>query len=61
VNGVEVLPAPEAVARYGKPPARVAALARPGAWVAVGDVGGRAVVLFLGSDGGRLAVLGLHD
>jgi hypothetical protein len=61
VNGVEVLAAQDAVARWGKPPARVAALARPGAWVAVGDVGGRPVVLFLAREGGRLAVLGMHD
>lgn len=61
VNGVEVLPAQDAVARYGKPPARVAPLARPGVWVAVGDVGGRPVVLFVAREGGRLAVLGIHD
>ncbi|HET7824320.1 MAG TPA: hypothetical protein VFK90_03260, partial [Anaeromyxobacter sp.] len=61
VNGVEVLAAQDAVARYGKPPARVAALARPGVWVAVGDVGGRPVVLFVAREGGRLAVLGIHD
>jgi hypothetical protein len=61
VNAVEVLAAPEAVARYGKPPPRVAALVRTGVWVAVGDVGGRPVVLFLAREGGRLAVLGIHD
>jgi hypothetical protein len=61
VNGVEVLAAQDALARYGKPPARVAALARPGGWVAVGDVGGRPVVLFVAREGGRLAVLGIHD
>jgi hypothetical protein len=61
VNGLEVLPAPEAVARFGNPPARIAALARPGVWVAIGDVGGRRVVLFLAREGGRLAVLGIHD
>jgi hypothetical protein len=61
VNGVEVLAAQDAVARWGKPPARVAALARPGVWVAVGDVGGRPVVLFLTREGGRVAVLGMHD
>lgn len=61
VNGVDVLPAADALARFGKPPARVAALARPGVWVAVGDVGGRAVVLFVAREGGRLAVLGIHD
>jgi hypothetical protein len=61
VNAVEVLSAQDALARWGKPPARVAALARPGVWVALGDVGGRPVVLFLGREGGRVAVLGIHD
>jgi hypothetical protein len=61
VNGVEVLSAQDAIARWGKPPARIAALARPGVWVALGDVGGRPVVLFLAREGGRIAVLGIHD
>ena len=61
VNAVEVLSAQDALARHGKPPARVAALLRPGTWVAVGDVGGRPVVLFLAREGGRMAVLGIHD
>lgn len=61
VGSVEVLASADAVARLGKPPARVAALARPGAWVALGDVGGRAVVLFVAREGGRMAVLGMHD
>jgi hypothetical protein len=61
VSGVEVLSAAEAVSRLGKPPARIAPLAREGVWVAIGDVGGRPVVLFLGKVRGRLAVLGMHD
>jgi hypothetical protein len=61
VQKVEVLTAADAVARLGKPPARVAPLARPGVLVAVADVGGRAVVLFLAREGGRMAVLGMHD
>jgi hypothetical protein len=56
-----VLPAADAVARLGKPPARIAPLARPGAWVALADVGGRPVVLFVAREGGRMAVLGMHD
>jgi hypothetical protein len=61
VGQVEVLAAADAIARLGKPPTRIAPLARPGALVAVGDVGGRAVVLFLAREGGRMAVLGMHD
>jgi hypothetical protein len=61
VGAIEILAAAEATARYGAPPARVAALARPGVHVAVGDVGGRSVVLFVAREGGRMAVLGMHD
>jgi hypothetical protein len=61
VGAVEILPVADAVARLGKPPARIAPLARPGALVAVADVGGRPVVLFLAREGGRMAVLGMHD
>jgi hypothetical protein len=61
LGNVEVLPAADAVARLGKPPVRVASLARPGVLVALADVGGRPVVLFLAREGGRMAVLGMHD
>lgn len=61
LGSLEILPAPDAVARHGAPPARVAALARPGAWVAIADLGGLPVALFLGKDGDRFAVLGMHD
>jgi hypothetical protein len=61
IGALEVLPAAAAVARLGKPPARIAPLARPGVLVAVADVGGRAVVLFLAREGGRMAVVGMHD
>ena len=58
---LDLLPAPEAVARYGAPPARVAALPSRGAWVGVANVSGRPVVLFLVKDGGRWSVAGMHD
>ncbi len=58
---LEVLTAADALARLGKPPGRIAPLARPGAYVAVADVGGRPVVLFVAREGGRFAVLGMHD
>ncbi len=61
VGAVEVLPAADAAARHGKPPARIAPLVRPGVLVAVASVGGRTVVVFLAREGGRMAVLGLHD
>jgi hypothetical protein len=58
---VEILPAPEAVARLGAPPARVAALAARGTWVAVANVSGRPVIVFLSREGGRFRAVGLHD
>jgi hypothetical protein len=58
---LEILPAPDAVARLGPPPARVAPLAARGAWVGIADVSGRPVILFLAREGGRWAVAGLHD
>lgn len=61
LGALTLLPAAEAVDRYGKPPARVAGLARAGVWVALADLGGRPVVLFLAKDGDRFAVLGMHD
>ncbi len=60
VGRIEVLSVAEAVARHGPPPTRIAPLARPGALVAIADVGGRTVVLFIARDGGRLAVTGMH-
>jgi hypothetical protein len=61
VGAVEVLSVQEAVARLGPTPARLAPLTRPGALVALADVGGRPVVLFVAREGGRMAVLGMHD
>jgi antitoxin (DNA-binding transcriptional repressor) of toxin-antitoxin stability system len=57
---VEVLAVEVAIARHGNPPARLAPLARPGAFVAIADVGGRTVVLFLARESGRVAVLGMQ-
>jgi hypothetical protein len=61
VGSLEILPAQDAAARFGKPPVRLAPLVRSGVLVAVGDVGGRTVVLFVAREGGRMAVLGMHD
>jgi hypothetical protein len=61
VGALEVLQAPDAAARYGKPPARIAPLVQKGVMVGIGDVGGRTVVLFLARERGRMAVLGMHD
>ncbi len=58
---LEVVLAQDAIARLGTPPPRVAALAARGTFVAIGNVSGRAVVLFLSREGGRFAVTGLHD
>jgi hypothetical protein len=61
IGALEVLQAPDAAARYGKPPARIAPLVQKGVMVGIGDVGGRTVVLFLAREHGRMAVLGMHD
>jgi hypothetical protein len=58
---LDLAPAAEAIARYGQPPPRVAPLATRGAWVAVGNVSGRPVFVFLAREGGRWAVTGIHD
>jgi hypothetical protein len=60
VGAIQVVPVAEAVARHGKPPARLAGLARPGVLVAIADVGGRTVVLFVAREAGRTAVLGMQ-
>jgi hypothetical protein len=61
VGALELLEAEEAATRFGKPPARLAPLVRRGVTVAIADVGGRTVVLFLAREGSRMAVLGMHD
>jgi len=58
---LELLPAAEAVARLGPPPARVAALATArGGWVAVANVSRRPVLLFLAREGQRWTVAGME-
>jgi hypothetical protein len=61
VGALELLEAEDAATRFGRPPARIAPLVRRGVTIAVADVGGRTVVLFLAREGGRVAVLGMHD
>ncbi len=61
MGALEVLQATDAAARFGKPPARIAPLVRQGVMIAIGDVGGRTVVLFMARERGRMAVLGMHD
>jgi hypothetical protein len=61
LGALEVLHAPDAQARFGKPPSRLAPLVRQGVTIAIGDVGGRTVVLFVARENGRMAVLGMHD
>jgi hypothetical protein len=51
----------EAVAQLGPPPPRLAPLAREGSWIAVADLSGRPVILFLARDGARFAVAGMSD
>ena len=57
---LELLPAADAVARLGAPPARIAPLAARGAWVGIANVSGRPVVIFLSRAGARWAVTGIQ-
>jgi hypothetical protein len=56
-----VMPGAEAAGQLGAPPPRVAPLLRPDGWVAVADLSGRPVVLFLTRLGNRFTVAGMHD
>jgi len=55
---LEVLSAADAATRFGPPPPRLAPLAR--GWVAVANVSGRPIVLFVAREGGRFAVVGMQ-
>lgn len=61
--GIEVLTPKEMEAKYGKPPARVAALPWRGAdtYVAVANVSGKAAIAVLRPLDGEWAVIGFHD
>jgi hypothetical protein len=58
---LELLPAAEASARFGKPPRRIAALLQPGSWVAVANLSGRPTFVFFARQGGSWVATGLHD
>lgn len=58
---LEVLPAAEAAARFGKPPRRVAGLLQPGSWVAVANLSGRPTFVFFARQGPGWVATGLHD
>lgn len=58
---MEVLSATDAQARYGKPPKRLAALAGPGAWVALANVSGRPTFVFFARQGAAWLATGMHD
>lgn len=60
LRDVVVLTAAEATAQLGSPPPRIAALVKPGAWIAVADLSGRPVILILVREGGRVAVAGMQ-
>jgi hypothetical protein len=58
---LELLTGPDAIARLGPPPQRLAPLASAkGVWVAVANVSRRPVILFLVREGGRFAVVGME-
>jgi hypothetical protein len=56
-----VMPSAEALARYGKPPPRVASLAQASAWVAVANLSGRATFVFFERNGNGWLATGMHD
>jgi hypothetical protein len=58
---LELLPAAEASARFGKPPRRIAALVQPGTWVAAANLSGRPTFVFFARQGGTWMATGLHD
>ncbi len=58
---LEVLPAADASARFGKPPRRIAALVQPGAWVAAANLSGRPTFVFFARQGGAWLATGIHD
>ncbi|MFO0581139.1 MAG: hypothetical protein U0229_02600 [Anaeromyxobacter sp.] len=61
LDDLELLTAAEATQRLGPPPGRIAPVAQRSAWVAIANVSGRPVVLFLAREGGKMAVTGMHD
>jgi hypothetical protein len=61
LDDLELLTPPEALQRLGPPPARIAPLTQRGGWVAIANVSGRPVVLFLAREGARMVVAGMHD
>jgi len=61
LDDLELLTPPEALQRLGPPPARIASLTQRGGWVAIANLSGRPVVLFLAREGARMVVTGMHD
>jgi len=55
-----VMPVPEAQARLGKPPKRLAPLLTPSAWVAVADLSGRALVIVFARQGSGFVATAIH-
>lgn len=58
---LEILALADAQARYGKPPKRLAALAAPGSWVALGNLSGRPTFVFYSRQGNAWLATGIHD
>ncbi len=61
LQDLAVMPSAEALARYGKPPPRIAPLAQSAAWVAVASLSGRATFVFFVRQGPRWLAAGMHD
>jgi hypothetical protein len=61
LQGMEVLSAAEATARYGKPPKRIASLVSPGSFVAVASLSGRPTLVFFSRQSGAWLATGIHD
>ena len=61
LQDLAVMPTAEAVARYGKPPPRIAPMAQSSAWVAVASLSGRATFVFFARQGSSWVATGMHD
>ncbi|MHB1844425.1 MAG: hypothetical protein ACYCWW_06260 [Deltaproteobacteria bacterium] len=59
--GVEILPYAAAVAKYGKPPARLSGLSWAGTSIAVANLGGRATIVVWKRHGSGWAPIAISD
>jgi hypothetical protein len=61
LQDLDVLTAAEAIAQHGPPPKRLAAHVRPGTWVAVANLSGRATIVTFARGSAGWQATALHD